>query len=160
MRHEPLPIPHGEPGAGLRDWLPIAAAPPRPRARRWVLVLLLIFLFGVLCGRTTASAAPPCVTLQVRPAIVLPMTRVDVRLELRIPRHADHRAYSVAWTSDVGSEGSLARQLEGDASEVLHTHLLRGQPAANYQFVAAVYDARGRAVGRHTAEIRSPDPDR
>ena len=177
MIREPFAYPHDHELAGLRDY----RATRRPRRSSSLFWIALAFLLGTLFGAqlhggqdggespnghprgsvgttvpTPVGTSEACLRLQVRPTVMLPMTRSNIRVELRIPRHAHHRRYAIAWTSDVGSEGSTQRQLEGEASAVLQPLLLRDQPAGHYQFVAAVYDDLGKLIGRETSEIRTP----
>ena len=139
-----------DPLAGVRGFR--SARRRAPSTAFWL--ALVAFLLGTLFGARLHGES--CLRLQVRPQVMLPLTRSDIRVELRIPRHAHHRQYAIAWTSDTGSVGSTVRDLDGEASAVLHPLLLRDQPAGHYLFVAGVYDTAGKLVGRETAEIRTP----
>jgi hypothetical protein len=114
---------------------------------------------GTSVPKPVGTGSEPCLRLQVRPTVMLPLTRSDIQVELRIPRHAHHRKFAIAWTSDTGSEGSTVHDLEGEASAVLQPLLLRDQPAGHYQFGAAVYDHVGQIVDRETAETRTFTPE-
>jgi len=131
------------------------------RARRspWPAIVALAFLLGLLAGvqlRACAlDAPPPIVSILVRPQIML--QRGDIRVEVRVPRHRDNRRLLIAWTSDVGTEGSTIRPLEGEDAAVLHVLALPSQPAANYTFVAAVFNSLGKLRGRADGRIVVPD---
>lgn len=154
MRFEPHTYAHDHDRAGLRDYLPRPDL-PRPPRRRWPWLLALGFVLGLAAGVTLAAAEPPAVSLQVRPQLML--QRGDVRVEVRVPRHADNRMLSIAWTSDAGTAGSTMRPLEGDDAIVLHTLALASQPAANYLFVATVFNRLGKPRGRAEARIVVPN---
>jgi hypothetical protein len=94
-----------------------------------------------------------CLELKVTPRIMLPLTRTDVRVELRIRRHSDHRQWSLAWDGGLAGGGSSAAVLRGEDEPFLHTRTLRDVPAAGWQFVAAVFDGKGKITGRQVAEI-------
>lgn len=145
---------------GLRDYRRIPSpAPPR----RWTPWLVAVaFVLGFLAGVATVHAAElgaqkktPVVTLLVRPQVML--QRGDIRVEVRVPPHADNRALAIAWSSDHGTEGSTLRPLEGEDAATLETLTLRSQPPANYLFVATVFGAGGRARGRADARISAVD---
>jgi hypothetical protein len=155
VSHEPYNIPHDQHGAGLRDYYRRPPTGTRAPSVLWFVVLVAFFL-GFMLGTTAhASAADSCIRLQVRPQMML--QRGDIRIEARIPRHVDHRAYALSWTSDVGTEGGTRRQLEGEESSVLQTHWLKDYPPAHYLFTSAVYDQAGKIVGRDQAEILTPE---
>jgi hypothetical protein len=156
-----------------------------PRRRRWAWVLIAL-AFG-LGYATRALAAQPVegalgrfplpeiigmrgaksgakseaavqksqLTLLVRPQLML--QRGDIRLEARVPRHADNRRLAIAWTSDVGSAGATQRQIDGEDGPVLHVLMLSSQPPANYLFVATVIDRAGKACARAEASIHAPE---
>lgn len=149
--------PYARPTDGLRDYYqqPI---PDPPHGVSTLALMALAFLMGI-CAGAALMAAEPCVKMTVRPLVLLPMTRADIRVELRIARHDDHRWYALSWTSDEGSTGSSQRQLEGAESPVTQTHWLKSQPAANYFFATAVYDRAGKIVGRDRGEIHMPLSD-
>lgn len=132
----------------------------RPRRPHWPFVLaVLMFVLGFLAGVNVHAAEIPVVTLQVRPHLML--QRGDMRVEVRVPRHADNRLLSIAWSSDTGSEGSTLRPLEGDDAAVLHTLDLRSQPLGSYLFVATVFNRAGKPRGRAEARVLAPeDSDR
>jgi hypothetical protein len=129
--------------------------PPRPPRWPWV-VAVLTFLLGFAAGVTLHAGTTP-VSLLVRPQLML--QRGDIRIEARVPRSAENRLLSIAWSSDTGSEGSTLRQLEGEDAAVLHTLWLPGQPPANYLFVATVFNTLGKPRGRAEARIVVPDGD-
>jgi hypothetical protein len=93
------------------------------------------------------SHAP--LTLLARPTFML--RRGDIRIEVRVLRHADNRRLAIAWTSDVG--------IDGQDGPVLHVLTLPSQPAANYLFVATVIDRAGKPRGRAQAQIRLAGDD-
>lgn len=135
--------------------------------RAWIAGLALAFLLGHSCGRAEAAQDRPrfktevvreldCLELHVRPQIMLPLTRVDVRVELRIRRHAHHRLWSLAWDGGPAGAGSSAQTLHGEDEPFLHTRTLRDTPAAPWIFVAAVFDGNGKMTGRKTAGIVMP----
>jgi len=135
--------------AGLRDYrVPLTEERPR-RSLAW-LIVLIAFALGFLLGRTV-SAAEPCVTLQVRPRFLL--SRGDVRVEAHVRRHGDHRAASVSWTSADGGEGRHVWQLDGEDAAVLEGFWIRDMVPTHYLFLAAVYGAGGKVLGRDQAEI-------
>lgn len=113
---------------------------------------LLPIAFGLALA--AAPSSPPCVTLLVRPHFLL--QRGDVRIEARVPRHADNRQLTIAWDSDNGSAGATMRPLAGEDAQVLHTLNLPSQPSANYLFVATVFASSGKVRGRAEARIHSP----
>lgn len=138
--------------SGLRDYRAAVAISTTP-APRWPWLVLLAFLLGLLCGARAASAAEPCVRLQVRPRILL--FRGDVDVQARVARHVDHRRLLVAWDSDQGAAGSRLFSLEGDHDRVLFQWWNRDQPPAHYAFEARVYDDHGKQVGFDRAEIQT-----
>lgn len=147
----------------VRRWLRVQrlalehCAPPRRPVRPWLLVLA--FLLGYLTGaRLHASGEPPVATLLVRPQVML--QRGDVRVEVRTPRHQDNRLLEIAWSSDVGTAGRTLRPLDGEDAPVLQTLDLPGTPAANYLFIATVFNRLGKARGRAEARIHTPEGDR
>lgn len=128
----------------------------RPRRPRWPwLVAAMTFVLGFLAGTHVHAAEIPVVALQVRPQIML--QRGDIRIEARVPRDGENRLLSIAWSSDVGSEGATLRQLEGNDALVLHTLWLPSQPAANYVFVATVFNRGGKPRGRAEARVLVPE---
>jgi hypothetical protein len=149
--------------AEVRRWLRVrrlalehCRAPRRPV---WPWLLVLAFLLGYLTGaRLHASGEPPVVTLQVRPQVML--QRGDVRAEVRTPRHSENRLLEIAWSSDVGTAGRTMRPLDGEDAPVLQTLDLPGTPAANYLFVATVFNALGKPRGRSEARITVPEGPR
>lgn len=154
VRLGPHDYAHDHERAGLRDY--IARPHSRPPRRWWPALVVLAFLLGFATGVTLSAApAPPIVSLVVRPQIML--GRGDIRIEARVPRSADNRLISIAWTSDRGSAGSTLRPLEGEDAMVLHTLWLTSQPAANYLFVATVFNQLGKPRGRAEARIVVPD---
>jgi hypothetical protein len=148
-----------------------------------IMVLGLVFLLGVAIGQahadmpqeavTAAEAlleqeAPPrfqteviaeraCLELQVRPRIMLPLSRGDIRIELRIARHAHHRQFSVAWDGGFAGAGGSAQSLHGEDEPFLHVREVKNQPAAPWHVVAAVFDTKGKLLRRKTADILMPD---
>jgi hypothetical protein len=112
----PYAIPHGELGAGLRAYLP----PVQERRRRplWPWLWVLVFVLGYLAGARAQAA--DVVALQVRPQFMI-ARRGDIAVQVRVPRSAENRLLSIAWSSDVGSAGSTLRPLEGEDAQVLHT---------------------------------------
>jgi hypothetical protein len=105
-----------------------------------------------------AGQPAPCLLLLVRPLVML--QRGDIRVEMRVARHADHRRLVLTWDGGAAGAGSSREQLEGDEAEVLHTRWLKSQAPGHYVFLATVLNARGRLVGRATAEIRAPEDAR
>lgn len=153
-----VPYVHPDDGgerAGLRDYM------FRPDARRHHVRrdvgFILIFVLGFLAGYALRAEAlgSDVVSLIARPQIML--QRGDVRIEVRVPRHADNRLLSLAWSSDHGTDGASVRPLEGDEAAALQTFSLTSQPAANYLFVATVFGAGGRPRGHAEARIVTPD---
>ena len=118
---------------------------------RLLLVAGLAYLLGLWTG--SAFAAERCVSLTVRPTAMLISSDVDV--QARVARHADHRALTVAWDSDVGAGGSRFFDLEGADDRVLFQWWNPNQPAGAYVFEARVYNARGEVQGTARAHIRS-----
>lgn len=159
MNFEPWAHPHDADDPGLRDYLPRPGArPARVAVPAWVIVA--IFLLGLLLGVGVgfAAAAPAPVALVVRPQILL--QRSDVRVEARVPADARNRLLAIAWTSDVGTECSTQRAIAGEDGPVLHVLTLMSQPAANYLFVATLFDAGGHPRGSAQARILAPDSTR
>lgn len=149
-------VPFRDDHTDLRNYRPCIGTPAEHRALRLLVLgsfFLICFLLGFLSG--TVYAAEPRVALQVRPQVMLPMTRRDVDVQMRVPRHADNRLLVLTWDGGPSGQGGAAyRDLEGDASPALFTDRLRELPAAPYVFVAAVYDSRGQLTGRAVADIR------
>lgn len=139
---------------GLRDVRAAVHARPRRSFPRWPWLIAIGFLLGLLFAETV-HAAEPCVELRVRPRFML--RRGDLDLTARVRRHADHRALVVAWTSDVGSEGSSVTVLEGDRARTLVPLMLHDQPAARYVISAVVVDSAGQVLGRDRADIEAPE---
>lgn len=166
MRHLPIAVPQGYEGEGLRDYLAIPTAPAPVRWPWLFLILLVVFLLGFFSG--TAYAAPagePCIrSFEVSPTVMLRLRTFDVIGTVRIARHPDHRAYTIAFTSDTGYAGSVGRELntvEGELSPITQDpHLWRGLPGARYTFVLDVLGPGGKVLDRRTAEIRTPEDDR
>src|ERR671934_243827 len=71
-------------------------------------------------------AATPCVTLRVRPTVMLGPGDVDI--QARVARHADHRTLRVAWDSDVAGAGARQIPLEADTDRVLVQWWNKDQP--------------------------------
>jgi hypothetical protein len=153
-------VPKESQEAALKRWSRIRrltlerAEPPR---RRWPWLLLVAFALGYVAGSVlhASEAIPPAVSLQVRPLVML--QRGDIRVEVRVPRHGENRLLSIAWSSDIGTAGSTLRPLEGEDAQVLHTLALPSQPAANYLFVAAVFNDAGKLRGRAEAKVVVPE---
>jgi hypothetical protein len=123
---------------------------------RWPWLVLLAFLLGLGLGTRLSAAEPErCVTLHVRPTILLRPGDVDV--QARIAHHADHRRLRVSWDSDVGAGGSRELPLEGDSDRALVQWWNKDQPAGHYVFEARVIDAGGRVLGSDRAEIHAPE---
>lgn len=166
LRHEPIATPQGYHGEGLREWLPIAGDDHRQRRWPWILVLVVVvFLFGFFTGTTYAAETEPCIRgFELSPTAMFRLRRYTVEGRVRIERHADHRAYSIAYTSDHGYEGSLTRELnnvEGELSPITQDpHLWKDLPGASYQFVLGVYGPDGALLARRAATIRTPEDDR
>lgn len=148
---------------------------------RWVLLmtaLFLAFMLGFAAGNAYAASVSidtpqdkpkfsteieaelACIELQVRPRIMLPMTRQDLRVEMRVRRHADHRFLALRWDGGHAGAGGSSQQLRGKDEEFLLVRTIKNQPAAPWQFVAAVFDARGKLLGRDVAEIQMPEVER
>lgn len=117
--------------------------------RRVMIIVALAYLLGLWTGR--AFAAEKCVSLKVRPTIML--LRSDVDVQIRVSRHDHHRLLFIEWESDIGYAGSRAIGLEGADAPVLFQWYERQYPPANYQFVARVFDEMAREVGRAGAQI-------
>jgi hypothetical protein len=125
--------------------------------------LLIVLATCAAAAATAATAMGPApaglavVTATARPAILI--TRGDVRVEARVRPDADNRVLTIAWSSDTGTAGQTVRPLDGDDGPVLHELLLPATPAANYLFVASVFDKDGHLRGRAEAKILAPDRD-
>lgn len=117
----------------------------------------LLAFAAALAFLSPVSGQPPAVALQVRPLFLL--QRGDVRVEVRVPRHAANRRLAIAWISDVGTVGSTQRVLDADDAAVLHTLDLPGTPPANYFFTATVFGSDGKPRGRADARIRNAADD-
>jgi hypothetical protein len=143
----------------------------RHRRLNRLLVLLwlgLMFLAGFGVGRADGAQQTPrfsteivqelaCLQLQVRPQIMLPLTRTDLHVEARVRRHAHHAQLSIAWDGGLAGAGGSAQTLHGDDEPALVVRTLRDKPAATWQFVAAVFDRSGKLTGRDVASIRMPE---
>ncbi len=132
------------------------------RARfHWLLVLA--FLLGWIAGelhaeeysRSTSFEVPPvrCVHLHLRPQVLISLGDVDV--QVRVARHADHRALVVSWDSDRGFAGSRTFDLAGDHDRALFQWWNRDQPAAHYVYEARVFNAAGRSLDVDRKEIQT-----
>jgi hypothetical protein len=119
--------------------------------------VLGVLCFLVLLPATALLPVPPvvCVLLSVRPLIML--QRGDIRVEMRVSQHADHRWLVLTWDGGNAGAGSSREQLAGENADVLHTRWLRAQAPSEYLFVSAVYNGRAIVVGRDTAEIHTPE---
>lgn len=147
---------------GLIDYRPeLATREPRAlRAFILFIIMALVFVLGFASG--TAYGAEQCIrSLEVRPTVMQRMTRGDIQTRVRIEPHADHRAYALSWTSDVGAEGRSVRELNsmpGELSPITQDPVpLRDMPGGHYFFTLAVYGAGGKLLERKTAEIHAPD---
>ena len=152
MRIVPVANPHDQDSPGLRDYIAHPAS-ARPRVW-WPWFLVVAFILGYVAG-VELHAEMPAVSLLVRPQVML--RRGDIHVEARVPRAAENRLLSIAWSSDTGTAGSTLRPLEGEDAQVLHTLWLPSQPAANYLFVATVFNTLGKPRGRTEARIHVPD---
>lgn len=116
---------------------------------------ILCSALAALCLMAIMSAAPlePCVTLRVRPLVML--QRGDIEIDALIPPHPDHKAYVLMWNSDVGVGGRQVRQLDS-TSLLLQMQRLRDMPPAHYRFAATIYDAHDHVLGHDAVEIRGP----
>lgn len=137
--------------------------------RLWLLVIAAaIALLAPVSGQPPAESSmgrgdvppvvrmtgtTPALTLRVRPLFLL--QRGDIRVEVRVPRHADNRLLAVAWQSDANDSSATQRQLDGDAAPALHTIEYPSKPPANYYFTAAVFGSNGKMRGRADAHVRS-----
>jgi hypothetical protein len=146
---------------GLRDYRPATVIPLRQRFTRrpgngpgWGWWAVLFAIAGLSICAIGLYADAPCVTLTVRPVIML--TRADIQLSARIAHHPDHRAYALAWTSDVGVGGRQIRQLD-EGSSLLQAQVFHDMPPANYTFVATIYGPGGQLLGADHAEIHTPE---
>jgi hypothetical protein len=130
----------------------------RPIHRLWLLVMAASIALAASPSTMPAPSItdPPRLVLKVWPSVML-TRREDIRVEARVPRNPENRLLAIAWVSDVGSQGSTLRKLEGDDALVLHTLWLRTQPAANYVFRATVFNRLGQPRARAEARIRVPD---
>ncbi len=135
---------------------PIAVAVRPPlflgRSRFWL--ALLAFLLGMVIA-SHAEARGRCVTLQLRPLILISLGDVDV--QVRVARHADHRALLVSWDSATGFAGSRTFALNADHDRVLFQWWNKDQPAAAYVYEARVFDDRGRSLDVDRKEIHTAD---
>lgn len=136
---------------GLRDYRESAASAGDRRAVAWWL-LILAFVLGFLFGSVTRAES--CVRLIVRPRVMLEPT--TIRIEARVAKHADHRAYRLDWDSDTGSTGSSTRPLSGDAGAELLTLQLPDQPPGHYEFLARIFDQAGHVTGSDRAFVDAP----
>lgn len=139
----------------LAGLLALAAAPPD--ARRPQPPAEASFGRGPVPTVVAMTGTEQPVSLIVRPRFML--QRGDVRVEARVSRHDSNRLLAIAWVSDVGTTGSTQRQLDGADAPVLHPLNLPGQPAANYVFVATVFNSLGKSRGRAEARIHAPESD-
>jgi hypothetical protein len=140
------------------------------KALRWLLLMLaltLAWLLGFVSGAaaSTASGIAPaerCLArLIVAPRIMLPLTRGDIRVEVLVPIHADHRLLVIALDGGTAGADGTRRELRGHLeTDGLHTFRFRHKPAAAWEIVAAVYDDRGRPVGQDVAQIRTTEDTR
>jgi len=136
----------------------------RPRGRRngargpgsWGVAIVVGWLALSSNQEGTVVHAEPCVVLRVRPQIMI--ARGDIRIEARIVRHPDHRAYAIIVTSPDGYETiSGPRELSGVDGPALVDLLLRSYSAAHYNIEIRIYDQLGRIVGRDRQSIQTAD---
>lgn len=158
----------------------------RARQLRWLKRLLLIcalflaFTLGVAVGAAhgaalyeksdTAQQPPkfsievekelPCLDLRVWPKVMLPLTRADLRIELGVRRHANHRVLAIAWDGGFAGGGGSQQQLRGDKEPYLIVRTVKNQPAAPWIVVAAVFDEKGKVTGQDSASIVMPEAER
>jgi hypothetical protein len=101
-----------------------------------------------------------CVEILVRPRVMLPLTRGDIRIELHIRRHADHAAF--VFVADGGQAGAsrTIRTLDGDNDQFIYELWLHNVPAAPWEFAVAVADRDGKILGRADARITMPEVER
>ncbi len=88
---------------------------------------------------------------------MMPMTSGDIRIEARIARHPNHRQLAITWDGGAAGGGSSVLTLNGDAEPYLFVRTLKNQPAATWQFVAEVYDDRGKVLARDAVKITMPE---
>jgi hypothetical protein len=126
-------------------------------ARRLVIGLLLLFALCFLAGFVTGTllAAESCVSLKVRPGVML--TRQDIHVKARVARDADHRWLEITWDSDRGFPGSTRLQLDGADAPITFDRWYPNMPPGRYVIVARVIDALGHEHGTARADIRSTE---
>lgn len=103
-----------------------------------LLAILLCVLAGVLVGEKSQQAnraANRACSLQLRPQTML--QRGDIEARVSIQPNDANRQLILAWQSDLGA-GESSHQLDGDSPSV-HVFRLRDQPAAEWEFVASVF---------------------
>lgn len=126
------------------------------RSLRWfVLAILLAIVF--LLGFATGSAfAEPCVvSIAFDPPVARiqqPLNVNDYQVDVRINPHPEHRLLVLSWDGGDAGAGSSYRKLQGRGDAIAHTFKIRGQPSANWTYVAAIYDDRGKRVGMRSIE--------
>jgi len=125
----------------------------------WLAVFAVLWMAGGDRGTDGFSLPPiaePPVALQVRPLFML--ARGDIRIEVRVARHADNRILAISWDSDGGgSKGETDRKIDGEDGPVLFNVTLPSQLPANYIFLATLIGSNGHPRGQAEARIRVPD---
>jgi hypothetical protein len=154
--------------AGLIDYRPQLAESPDPGSRilrtiALLVILVLTFLLGFASGH--AYAGEPCIESMTFEAtsddakahsfgehlVMQPHQAYTYTVRVRVNPHEDHRLIALSWDGEGAGAGSSIRALDGD-SAISQRFRFRDQPGSHWVYVAAVYDANGKLVGRRTLE--------
>ena len=121
-----------------------------------MLLRLALTLFLVVLAIATATG-DRCIQLRVRPTAML--QRGDVDVQIRIPPHDDHYAFSVTWDSETGDHAGSSGPTRIDGRTLFVIPGLRDFPPQHYVFVVQLYDRMGHVLASDRAEIRRPGDD-
>lgn len=105
--------------------------------RRFWLVLAVYLLATPPPWGSSATT----IALSVRPRNCL--ARCSVRALIRIPRHADNRAFLLVWDAEGGMAGSSLCELEGADAPILHERILRDLTPGEYRVTVVLMGATG-----------------
>ncbi len=151
--------------AGLRDYRspvnPQASTSAFLRALVWLTLFALIFLLGFASGTVyAAERSAHCIrSFEVRPTTMYRLRDYDIEARIRIEPHADHRAFALSFTSDVGPEGGSLRELNnvaGEISPITQDPIwFKDKPGGNYVFTLSVLGAGGKVLEQQTAVIKA-----
>lgn len=121
--------------------------------RQVCLALLLLAACSAPPLGRPAMPQTPALWLRVRPPIAIGPT--DLRIELRVARHPDNRAWAVSAfdQADGLAVRATAEQLDGDVAPIFHAFWWPGFLSGNYEVVAWLTGVNGRRATVRQAVI-------